>query len=155
LVATGALLGLLTVTPNAVATQSDCDARFRLDLYARVGSGVSFSYAGRQAILRNGRAFNFSYGQLAGARGGDRLWVDRSRRGIPNRINQHPSTATISHFGGWKQCGPWRAPANGTTTTNLVMNWNTSLQRHYAVRICFDPVGSTDPRCGRWYIDRS
>ncbi|MFF4506570.1 hypothetical protein [Streptomyces sp. NPDC001401] len=153
--AAGMVLGagglIIGSTSTAQATTADCDAGWVADVYGTVGGGSSFTYAGRLVQMQNGRARNYSHGIiLGGYRAGDRIWTDRSRNKMPANV-MHPSTAQVQSIGsGWKQCGPFDG-----AKTNSVINWDTANVRHYAARVCIDPVGSTPYQCGSWYTDAS
>jgi len=148
IVATGGMVAGGATT--ASATTRDCDAGWKLDVYGVVGGGSSFAYAGRNVLLLNGRARNYTHGQIiSGYHRGDRIWVDRSRNKMP-KTPRHPSTALVQSHGGWKQCGPF-----SSSSTDNVINWDTWNVRHYAVRACIDPAGSKPYHCGAWYTDAS
>ncbi|MEU5266585.1 hypothetical protein [Amycolatopsis sp. NPDC021455] len=148
-IVTGGLLATGSSTP-AAATPAQCDAGKPLDVYGVVGGGSSFTYAGRTVHLLNGRARNYTYGEISrGYHQGDRIWVDRSKNKMP-KTPMHPTTQQVISAGGWKQCGPFSGPSS-----NAVINWNTSTVSHYAARVCIDPAGSTPYHCGAWYTDAS
>ncbi|TKK87947.1 hypothetical protein FDA94_15405 [Herbidospora galbida] len=146
-----ATLGLLP--GQAQAGTADCDATFRPDLYKQV---YSFTASGRTVKLMNGGGLNFSYANVDGGQSGDLVWIDRSRNGIPNSMPKYPSTAEVESQGGWKQCGPFKIEwwTTDGRITDLVMNWNTTQQRHYATRVCIRPNGGS-VSCGSWYVDRT
>ncbi|ANH95042.1 hypothetical protein A8713_30960 [Streptomyces sp. SAT1] len=147
LAAGGLVAGAAT---TASAAGKNCDAGSKLDAYGVVGGGSSYAYAGRNVQLLNGRTRNYTHGQIiSGYHRGDRTWVDRSRNKMP-KTPKHPSTALVKSHGGWKQCGPFNS-----STTDSVINWDTSKVRHYAVRVCIDPAGSKPYHCGVWYTDAS
>jgi hypothetical protein len=145
---------VLAVPTAAHASPSDCDV-YTWDVFARVGSGASFSAYGRSVELRNGRAFNHSLARIqTGGQNGDRVWIDRSR-GVITRAesaSKYPSTATVVRYGGgWKQCGPFTFTQSPgiVRSSGQVDNW------HHAARACFRPVDGRRSVCGFWYIDRS
>jgi hypothetical protein len=49
---------------------------------------------------------------------------------MSSSLPMFPTTEQVQANGGWKQCGPFYS----SSSSNLVMNWNTDQQRHYAVR---------------------
>ncbi|WP_157518754.1 hypothetical protein [Herbidospora mongoliensis] len=144
---------VVLVPAQAQAGTADCDAYLRPDVYKQV---YSLSVSGRTVKLMNGAALNFSYTNVDGGQSGDLVWIDRSRNGIPNSLPKYPSTAQVNGEGGWKQCGPFKIEwwTTDGRITDLVMNWNTTQQRHYATRACIRPNGG-GVTCGSWYVDRT
>ncbi|MER5627085.1 hypothetical protein ABT061_39290 [Streptosporangium sp. NPDC002544] len=132
----------------ASATPSECDQSGIPDYYQVVGGADVYVAGGRFLQLWNGGAFNYSYARLSPRQSGEQVWIDRSLQGMPSSLPMYPTTEQVNANGGWKQCGPF-----SSSESSLVMNWNTSQQRHYAVRACARiALGSI---CGNWYIDRS
>lgn len=133
----------------ANATTGECDKTWVPDYYKEVGGADIYLGSGRFVKLMNGGAFNYSYAQISPSDSGYTVWVDRSLQGMPGSLPMFPTTEQVQANGGWKQCGPFYS----SSSSNLVMNWNTDQQRHYAVRACArNALGSF---CGNWYIDRS
>ncbi|MEV4749984.1 hypothetical protein ACFQVD_34620 [Streptosporangium amethystogenes subsp. fukuiense] len=132
----------------ASATPSECDQSGIPDYY-QVVIGASPNLGDRTLQLWNGGGFNYSYARLSPHYSGEQVWVDRSLSGMPSSLPMYPTTEQVNANGGWKQCGPF-----SSSESSLVMNWNTSQQRHYAVRACARTaiLGSF---CGNWYIDRT
>ncbi|MEV4322666.1 hypothetical protein [Microbispora rosea] len=133
----------------ANATTGECDKTWVPDYYQEVGGAGIYLGNARYVKLMNGGAFNYSYAQISPSDSGYTVWVDRSLQGMPSSLPMFPTTEQVQANGGWKQCGPFYS----SSSSNLVMNWNTDQQRHYAVRACArNALGSY---CGNWYIDRS
>lgn len=154
--ATGGLLAVLVSVAGAspaAASSGDCDAGdvdSRPDVYRVVKSGSSFTAYGRTVELLNGSAFNFSFARIStGYERGDLVWIDRSLRGMPRSLPAHPTQQQVKDNGSWKQCGPFKRKVS-----NLVMNWNTTTQNHFATRACMRPRDGRSSVCGYWYIDR-
>ncbi|MEU4227708.1 hypothetical protein AB0F17_25745 [Nonomuraea sp. NPDC026600] len=144
----GAAAGAVVPVSAASATPSECDQSGIPDYY-QVVVGSSPDLGDRRLQLWNGGAFNYSYARLSPRYSGEQVWVDRSLQGMPSSLPMYPTTEQVNANGGWKQCGPF-----SSSESSLVLNWNTSQQRHYAARACARTaiLGSF---CGNWYIDRS
>src|SRR5690349_18739914 len=92
-------------TTTAGAAQSDCDGETVIGVFAKVGSGASFTYAGRQVELQNESALDrYSRAEIkSGRQSGDRVWVDRSFRKFPN--TKGIVADADAKRDGWKMCG--------------------------------------------------
>lgn len=138
LVSTGAV-AVLAPAP-AQATPADCDGNAVVGVFERVGSGASFSYAGRVVELQNESVLDtYSRAEIkSGRQASDRVWIDRSFR-------RFSLTATIvsdaeAKRDGWKQCGPFSGSRTQSVSNNV-----------FAARAC--ALINNVTKCGAWYVD--
>lgn len=130
-----------TSAAPAAATTADCDGNAVVGVFQRVGSGASFTYAGRSVELQNESVLDtYSRAEIkSGRQSGDLVWVDRSFRRFSLSTKGIVSDATAQSEG-WKQCGPF----SGSRTQSVINSV-------YAARACARMSGVS--RCGAWYVD--